>query len=150
RRELTQTSGTPAGSRAHVHELLGRGRRGQPQPHLRRAALPLRPGGRPAAGHAGRRLGHEQLPPPPRAGRSLGPPLALGPASSRERAPDFSRSLEQVNAYELTIHGLDAPASFATARWELFIFPEVQALAPGSAKDRFVVFYEGDSADPTA
>jgi hypothetical protein len=55
-----------------------------------------------------------------------------------------------VNAYELTIHGLDDAVSFATARWELFIFPEVQSLAPCSTKDRFVVFYEGDSADPTA
>ena len=55
-----------------------------------------------------------------------------------------------MNAYELIIHGLDDAVSFATARWELFIFPEVQSLAPCSAKDRFVVFYEGDSADPTA
>ena len=55
-----------------------------------------------------------------------------------------------MNAYELTIHGLDDAVSFATARWELFIFPEVQSLAPCSAKDRFVVVYEGDSADPTA
>ena len=55
-----------------------------------------------------------------------------------------------MNAYELTIHGLDDAASFANVRWELFVFPEVQGLAPCSAKDRFVVFYEGDSADPSA
>ena len=55
-----------------------------------------------------------------------------------------------MNAYELTIHGLDDGTSFATARWELFVFPEVHGLTPWSAKDRFVVFYEGDSADPTA
>ncbi len=55
-----------------------------------------------------------------------------------------------MNAYELTIHGLDDAVSFATARWELFIFPEVDGLTPCSAKDRFIVFYEGDSADPNA
>ena len=50
-----------------------------PQPHLRGAALPLRPGSRPAAGHADRRLRHEQLPPP----TGAGPPLS--PASPRAR-----------------------------------------------------------------
>jgi hypothetical protein len=55
-----------------------------------------------------------------------------------------------VNAYELTIRGLDNAVSFASARWELFIFPEVYGLTPGAAKDRFVVFFEGDSVDPTA
>ena len=55
-----------------------------------------------------------------------------------------------MNAYELTIHGLDNAASFAAARWELFVFSDVYGLTPAAAKDRFVVFYEGDSADPTA
>ena len=55
-----------------------------------------------------------------------------------------------MNAYELRIHGLDNATSFATARWELFVFPEVQGFAAGATKDRFVVLYEGASADPTA
>jgi hypothetical protein len=55
-----------------------------------------------------------------------------------------------VHAYELTIRGLDNTISFATARWELFVFPEVYGLTPAAAKDRFIVFYESDSADPTA
>ena len=55
-----------------------------------------------------------------------------------------------MNAYELTIRGLDNTVSFATARWELFVFPEVYGLTPEAANDLVVVFYEGDFADPTA
>ena len=55
-----------------------------------------------------------------------------------------------MNAYELTIRGLDNTVSFATARWELFVFPEVYGLTPDPANDLFVVFYEGNFADPNA
>jgi hypothetical protein len=55
-----------------------------------------------------------------------------------------------MNAYELRIRGLGNAISFATARWELFLFPEVLGLASGRARNRFVVLYEGESADPTA
>ena len=54
-----------------------------------------------------------------------------------------------MNAYELRIHDLDNATSFATARWELFVFPEVQGFAAGATKDLFVVLYEG-AGDPTA
>jgi hypothetical protein len=79
----------------------------------------------------------------PRARKSLIPasPRSPLPPGSGLRLP---KEPEQVNAYELTIRGLDHAVSFATARWELFIFPEVYGLIPGAAKD------EGDSADPTA
>jgi hypothetical protein len=55
-----------------------------------------------------------------------------------------------MNAYELEIRGLSNAVSFATVRWELFVFPEVRGLVSGAAKDRFLVLYEGESADPTA
>ena len=55
-----------------------------------------------------------------------------------------------MNAYELTIRGLDNAVSFATARWELFVFPEVYGLTPEAANDLFVIFYEGNFASPTA
>jgi hypothetical protein len=55
-----------------------------------------------------------------------------------------------MNAYELRIQGLGNAISFTAARWELFVFPEVQGLARGMARNQFVVLYEGESADPTA
>jgi hypothetical protein len=54
-----------------------------------------------------------------------------------------------MNAYELRIRGLDNATSFARARWELFVFPQVHDLTSGAMKDRFLVFYYGE-ADPTA
>jgi hypothetical protein len=54
-----------------------------------------------------------------------------------------------MNAYELRIRGLDNATSFARARWELFVFPQVQDLTSGAVKDRFLVLHYGE-ADPTA
>jgi hypothetical protein len=58
--------------------------------------------------------------------------------------------MDTFNAYELRIRGLEHLISFTAARWELFAFPEVRDLAPSQHCDRFVVLYEGDSADPDA
>jgi hypothetical protein len=55
-----------------------------------------------------------------------------------------------MNSYELKIRGLGNAVSFATARWELFAFPEVHGLTHGTGRNRFFVLYEGESADPTA
>jgi hypothetical protein len=53
-----------------------------------------------------------------------------------------------MNAYELKIRGLDNATSFARARWELFVFPDVHDLTSRAAKDRFLVLYYGDVPDP--
>jgi hypothetical protein len=42
--------------------------------------------------------------------------------------------MDNFNAFELRIHGLDHLISFAAARWELFAFPEVRDLARPQAK----------------
>jgi hypothetical protein len=55
-----------------------------------------------------------------------------------------------VKADPLTKHGLDDAASFASARWELFVFPEGRDLLPWSGRDRFVVLFEGERPDPSA
>jgi hypothetical protein len=53
-----------------------------------------------------------------------------------------------MNGYELRIRGLADPISFAAARRELLVFPEVRDLVHTSGGDRFVVLYEGESPDP--
>ena len=55
-----------------------------------------------------------------------------------------------MNAYELRIRGLDNATSFARARWDLFVFPQVHGLTSRPEKDRFLVLYYGEAPDPAA
>ena len=79
------------------------------------------------------------------------------PAAGRRSLSDAREQREHrtdapggLDAYELRIRGLEHLISFAAARWELFAFPEVRDLVRAPGRNRFLVLYDGEPADPDA
>ncbi len=105
------TSEVLPGVDALVHELLGGSRRGQRQPHLRRPALPLRPGRRAAPRTPRRRLRPPELPDASRARlpltRSPRPPLQL------RAGAEIARPTERSNAMTMLRDVLESEPGYA-------------------------------------